>query len=391
MRNTVIGLVIGVVVGIVFGTTIIAPRLASDSPSARLKQLHALADSPQPQKFEKPKQTHPIGPLVPKQSSAPAIRWKMASAYSSSLPQLGSLGKRLEKRLWLVSGGRIEIKFYEPGSLVPPLEMFDAVAAGAIDAAFSTPSYWEKRIPALQLFSAVPFGPSAGEYLAWIDFGGGKKMFETLYAKRGIHSIHCGIASPEGSGWFRKPVSSLEELKGMKMRFTGLGAKVMQKLGVSTQELTEGDIFVALESGVIDGVQYSMPSVDAKLGFHEMIKHYYLPGWHQPTKLIELMINADRWKGLTKTAKAQIETVCGDNIRYGLSAGEAKQFNALKTLHAKGVEIHQWSPEIMTALKESWQKVVTEESAADKQFKKVWQSLHSFRKDYAIWRELGHP
>ncbi|MEQ8194748.1 MAG: hypothetical protein RIB59_09695, partial [Rhodospirillales bacterium] len=172
MRNTVTGLVIGVVVGVVFGTTVIAPRLASDSPANRLKQLHATANTPKPQHVRTPKSAEVIGPLVPKRSNTPVVRWKMASAYSSSLPQLGALGKRLEKRVWLVSGGRIEIKFYEPGSLVPPLEMFDAVAAGAIDAVFSTPAYWEKRFPALQLFSAVPFGPSASEYLAWIDFGG---------------------------------------------------------------------------------------------------------------------------------------------------------------------------------------------------------------------------
>ena len=387
MRNAVIGIVIGVVIGVVFGTTVIAPRLISDSPATRLKQP-ALTEPSRPTK--KPVKVA-AGPLVPKQSSTPVVRWKMASAYSSSLPQLGALGKRLEKKIWRVSGGRIEIKFYEPDTLVPQREMFDAVAAGAIDAAFSTPNFWENGIPALQLFSAVPFGLSAGEYLAWVDFGGGKVMFEEIYAKHGIHSIYCGLSAPEGSGWFRKPVRTLDDLKGLKMRFTGLGAKVMQKLGVKTRALMQGDIFVAFETGKIDGLQYSIPSIDAKLGIHRMAKHYYLPGWHQPATLIELMINASRWKALSATAKTQIETVCGDNIRYGLAAGEARQFSALKTLHAKGVQIHRWSPEIMTALKKAWKTVVTEAASANKQFKKVWQSLSSFREDYAIWRELGHP
>ncbi len=387
MRNAVIGIIIGVVIGVVFGTTVIAPRLTNDSPTNRLTQA---ANVDQSRPAIKSAEVA-AGPLVPKQSSAPVVRWKMASAYSSSLPQLGTLGKRLEKRIWRVSGGHIEIKFYEPDALVPQKEMFDAVAAGAIDAAFSTPGYWENKIPALQLFSAVPFGPSASEYLAWIEFGGGKSLFEEIYTKQGIHSIYCGLSAPEGSGWFRRPVRTLDDLKGLKMRFTGLGAKVMQKLGVKTRELTQGDIFVAFESGKIDGLQYSIPSIDAKLGIHEMAKHYYLPGWHQPAALIELMINAKRWKALSATSKSQIETVCGDNIKYGLAAGEARQFTALKSLHAKGVHIHQWPPEIMTALKKAWQTVVTEEAAANKQFKLVWQSLSSFRKDYAIWRELGHP
>ena len=392
MRNTIIGIVIGVVIGVVFGTTVIAPKLVSDSPSTRLKQLSLNANKTK-SSLSNLEATKKIttGPLVPAKSTNPVVRWKMASAYGSTLPQLGALGKRLEKQIWHVSGGRIEIKFYEPGTLVPSKELFDAVAAGAIDAAFSTPNNWENRIPALQLFSAVPFGPSAGEYLAWIEFGGGNEIAQKIYAKHGIHRIYCGLASPSGSGWFRKPIHTVQDFQGLKMRFSGLGAKVVQKLGVDTNSLKEGDIFLALESGSIDGVQYSLPSIDAKLGFHEMAKHYYLPGWHQPATLIELMINAERWKTLTKTARAQINTVCGDNVRYGLAVGEARQFSALKNLHAKGVEIHRWTPEIMTALKGAWQKVVDEESAANKQFKKAWQSLSNFRQDYAIWRELGYP
>jgi len=381
MRNVIVGIVIGVVIGVVFGSTVVAPKLTSNSPSARLKQLPV---------SQKPSNKVAAGPLVPSKSTDPIVRWKMASAYGSSLPQLGTLGKRLETKIFHVSNGRIQIKFYEPGTLVPPLEMFDAVAAGAIDAAFSTPNYWEQRIPALQLFSAVPFGPTAGEFLAWIEFGGGNEMFKKIYAKHGIHSLYCGITAPSGSGWFRKPIHSVKDFKGLKMRFTGLGAKVVQKLGVDTKKLKEGDIFLALENGLIDGVQYSSPSIDAKLGFHEMAKHYYLPGWQQPATLIELMINADRWNALTKTAKAQIESVCGDNVRYGLAAGEARQFTALKNLHAKGVKIHRWTPEIMAALKGAWKEVVTEESAANKQFKKIWKSLNDFRQDYAIWRELGY-
>ncbi|MGA0395471.1 MAG: WS/DGAT domain-containing protein, partial [Rhodospirillales bacterium] len=153
MRNVIVGIVIGVVIGVVFGSTVVAPKLTSNSPSARLKQLPV---------SQKPSNKVAAGPLVPSKSTDPIVRWRMASAYGSSLPQLGTLGKRLETKIFHVSNGRIQIKFYEPGTLVPPLEMFDAVAAGAIDAAFSTPNYWEQRIPALQLFSAVPFGPTAG-------------------------------------------------------------------------------------------------------------------------------------------------------------------------------------------------------------------------------------
>jgi TRAP-type mannitol/chloroaromatic compound transport system substrate-binding protein len=319
------------------------------------------------------------------------IHWKMGSAYGSNLPQLGTLAKRLDRDIWRVSDGRLEIKFHEPGALVPPLEMFDAVRAGAIDAAFSSPGFWGNKVPALQLFAAVPFGPSAKEYLAWIYFGGGKELFEDIYHANGIHSIFCGMIAPEASGWFKSRIRTVHDLQGLRMRIFGLGAKVVRKLGVTPTQLTDGDIYMAFESGAIDAAEFSMPAIDLKLGLQRMAKNYYFPGWHQPATLFELMINLDKWKALPVTAKAQVEAVCGDNIRYGLAEGEARQYAALKELQAQGVEFRRWPGEIMEALAAAWDSVVKEEIKADADFKKTWESLKAFRHDYAIWHELSAP
>ena len=319
------------------------------------------------------------------------VHWKMGSAYGSNLPQLGTLAKRLDRDIWRVSDGHLEIKFHEPGALVPPLEMFDAVRAGAIDAAFSSPGFWGNKVPALQLFAAVPFGPTAKEYLAWIYFGGGKEMFEDLYHANGIHSIFCGMIAPEASGWFKNRIRTVEDLKGIRMRIFGLGAKVVKKLGVTPTQLTDGDIFMAFESGAIDAAEFSMPAIDLKLGLQRMAKNYYFPGWHQPATMFELMINLDKWMALPITAKAQVEVVCGDNIRYGLAEGEARQYAALKELQAQGVEFRRWPGEIMDALAHAWDVVVKDEVRSDADFKKVWESLKAFRQDYAIWHELSAP
>ncbi len=153
------------------------------------------------------------------------VRWKMGSTYPGSLTQLGTLGKRVDEKIDAVSGGNINIKFYEPGALVPALEVFDAVSTGSIDAAFSTPGYWAGKVPALQLFGAVPFGPQAGEYLAWVKFGGGQEIFDKLYAEHGIKSLFCGLIAPEASGWFSKEINSVDDLNGLKMRFLALAQK----------------------------------------------------------------------------------------------------------------------------------------------------------------------
>jgi len=340
-------------------------------------------------------------PAKPAEAPAPVVQapqagpktnyWKMGSAFPGSLPQLGTLAKKLDRDIWRVSDGRLEIKFHEPGALVPPLEMFDAVRAGVLDAAFSSPGFWGNKVPALQLFASVPFGPTAKEYLAWIYFGGGKETFEEIYRVNGIHSIFCGMIAPEASGWFKARIRTVEDLKGLRMRVFGLGAKVLKKLGVIPTQLTGGDIFMAFESGAIDAAEFSMPAIDLKLGLYRMAKNYYFPGWHQPATLFELMINLDKWKSLPATAKAQIEAVCGDNIRHGLAEGEAKQYAALKELQSQGVEFRRWPGEIMEALNAAWAAVVKEEAKADQDFKRVWESLKAFRQDYAIWHELSAP
>ena len=221
------------------------------------------------------------------------VRWRMASAFPGELVHMGDQGKMIEERIRILSIGTMEFEFFEPGALVQAFEIFDAVSNGSVDAGWSAAGYWAGKIPALQFFTATPFGPSAGEMLAWMYYGGGRQLFEELYHAHNIHGIPCNLIPPEAGGWFRDPVESVDDLKGLKMRFFGLGARVMEKLGVSTQLLPGGDIYPALELGAIDATEFSMPAIDQDLGFHEIARHYYFPGWHQPTSMGELIVNLD--------------------------------------------------------------------------------------------------
>jgi TRAP-type mannitol/chloroaromatic compound transport system substrate-binding protein len=388
MRSVIIGIVIGCVLGVMIGTTVIAPRLEQSQVGlgGAKNTEQVVVDAAPPVDKVAPATVLPAaGP------ERPVIRWRMASAYPGSLPQLGTLAKRVGQKLWEVSEGRLEIEFFEPGTLVPAQEMFDAVASGTIEAAFSSPGFWAAKAPALQIFSSVPFGPDPGEYLAWIYFGGGLELFNEIYHKQGIHSIMCGMIAPEASGWFRRKFTTRDDLKGLKIRATGLGARVYNKLGVQTLPLEESEIYMALESGKIDAAEFSMPAIDLKLGFYELANYYYFPGWHQPSTMYDLMINKDKWDALPRTKKTQIETVCGDNIRYGLAEGEALQYDALRELTAKGVNIHRWPEPIMEAFKGAWREVAAEQSSADPSFRQVWNSLAEFRKNYSDWGELARP
>jgi len=324
------------------------------------------------------------------EAMADRLRWKMASAFPSSLVQLGSGGVLLSERLENMSGGEIELRFFEPNALVPPLEMFDAISAGSLDAAWSVPGYWFGREPSLALFSAVPFGPRAGEYLAWMYHGGGHELMDEVYAKHNIKSLICGVIAPEASGWFRNEINSVQDLEGLKMRFFGLGAKVMEKVGVSTQLLAGGDIYPALERGSIDATEFSMPAIDLDLGFYQVAKHYYFPGWHQQSTLFELMINLDKWNALDDQQKAMIEAACHANVAAMFAEGEAIQFAAMQELQDKGVTLHRWPEDVLDTLRGAWGEVATELAAEDESFRKSWDSLQAFRRNYAIWNDLGY-
>jgi len=316
------------------------------------------------------------------------IKWKMASTFPGKLVQLGTGGKRFEALIKKISGGNIQMKFFEPGALVPAFGVFDAVQAGSVDAGWSASGYWVGKIPAAIWFTTVPFGPRGSEYLAWLEFGGGQELWDEIYAKQGLKAVPCGLLAPEASGWFRKEIKSVEDLKGLKMRFFGLGAQVMQKMGVSTQLLAGGDIFPALERGTIDATEFSQPAIDLKLGFYQVAKHYYFPGWHQQSSILELLMNKGKWDALTDQQQTQIKTACGDNIQYMLAEGEAIQLPALKELQSKGVKIHRWPDSFLAQLKEKWEEVLAEQSAKDADFKRVAESLNAFRAEYGKWKNL---
>ncbi|GAB4266479.1 MAG: TRAP transporter substrate-binding protein [Pararhodobacter sp.] len=317
--------------------------------------------------------------------------WNLQSTYPGSLPQLGALGIRIAEQITAITGGEITVNFQNPGGIVPALEVFDAVGSGAVEAGWSTPGYWAGRVPALQLLAAVPFGPRASEYLAWLKFGGGEEFLQELYEPYNIHSQICGVIAPEASGWFREEINSVEDLRGLTMRFFGLGAKVMERMGVSTQLLAGGDIFPALELGTIDATEFSMPAIDLNLGFYQVAQHYYFPGWHQQSTLFDLMINLDLWESLDERTQLLIETVCDANIAYGLAEGEAIQVEALRQLEEEhGVQIHRWSDEDLAALEAAWNEVAAELAAEDADFARVYESYTTFRQNYARWRDLAY-
>ena len=320
-------------------------------------------------------------------NAADKVLLKTPIAFGSHLPALGTPIKWVSEQLPVMSDGSIKMKIYEPGKLVGAKEILGAVSSGKVNSGYATAGYWQGKIPAAAIFSAVPFGPEAGEYMAWLYYGNGMKLYQEMYDSNGynVKVIPCAIISPETSGWFKKEINTPEDLKGLNMRFFGLGASVMEKLGVSTSQLPGGEIFGALEKGAIDATEFSQPAIDQRLGLYKIAKYNYFPGWHQQATIFELLVNKDTWNKMRKGQQAIVDNTCKASVTNAIAEGEAMQFDVMAKAKENGVHIRYWNDNMLKTFEQKWDEVVAEKTAEDPFFKKVWDDLSTFRKGYDLW------
>ncbi|MGX1096248.1 TRAP transporter substrate-binding protein [Amorphus sp. MBR-141] len=318
-----------------------------------------------------------------------SVSLSVQSAWPLTLPASGRDAQHFSDAINAASGGSVEIELYGAGKLVPSLEIFDAVQRGTLDAGYTTPLYVAGKFPALQLFGGVPFGPDAFEYLGWIYNGGGLDIWREIYAEQGVMTVPCGLMEAEAGGWYKKPIETQADIEGLKLRFAGLAGEVMKKMGASVVLLAGGDIFPNLERGVIDGTEFSMPAIDSIIGFDDIAKNYYLPGWHQPAAINELIINKAKWDSMSEAQRTLIELTCRETMLWGVTSTLAENAAAVKSFKENGVEIREFSPELLEAFREKTVEVMDEQAAKDANFKRVWDSLEAYRASVADWTSLN--
>lgn len=317
---------------------------------------------------------------------------EMQTIFPQSLPLLGKPAWDISAKVDLLTGGAVHFDVKNPGEIVSTGEVWDAVSTGAVDSSWYSIGFAEGVVPSAPLFTTFPFGPDVKEYAAWWYFGGGQELWaEITEAQFNIKTIHCSVLVPEASGWFREEIKSADDLKGKKMRFFGLGASVMGKMGVEAQSMGLADTMSALNTGAIDSAELGFPFLDNMVGMFEHAKHYYFPGWHQQTSFLSVIINLDTWNGLSDQDRAVIETACEAQMLMTMAEGEAVQLAPLAKMQAEnGVQVHQWSDEMLAAYEAAWGEVVAEKSAANADFKRTWDSIQAFRSNYAEWKNIGY-
>ena len=320
-----------------------------------------------------------------------AVRWRMPVAFNTNLPAIGENSAWVSQTVAKLTDGHFALEVFEPGELVSPLEIVDAVREGKVQAGYTWLGYDQGKLPVSTLFGAVPFGFEPDGFSAWWYEGGGRELAQEIYRPLGIEPVLCGLIGPETAGWFRKPIETTDDLVGLKIRFAGLGGQVLQGLGASVTLLPGGEIFQALERGAIDATEFSLPAVDQQLGFNRVARYNYFPGWHQPFTTAHLAINLSAWQSLSDSNRAVLETACTAGVTRNLARAEAIQAPVLRHYELTGIHTERIPEPILAALEAESARVLEREARKDADFARVLASQQAFDREYSVWRQIAYP
>ncbi len=297
---------------------------------------------------------------------APALagsvrRWTMVTSWPRNLPGPGTAANAMAERIEAVSGGRIEVELHAAGEIVPAAEVFDAVADGTADIYHSVPSYWRSKSVGALFFGSCPFGMTAQELSGWVNHGGGQALYDELYAGFGLKGLLCGNSGTQWLGWFRQPLESVDDLRGLRFRTSGLTADMFEKLGTAVAWMPGGEIFSALQAGTIDAAEFVGPWTDSALGLQQVADYYYYPGVQSPCSAEEIGINQAVWDDLPEDLQQAVRIAAQSLYDEVLTEYDTRHAAALVELReAHGVQVTKCPDEILLALGNAAGEVMAE-------------------------------
>jgi len=278
------------------------------------------------------------------------IEWRMVTTWPKNFPGLGVGAENLAKRITTMSGGRLTVKVYSGGELVPPLQALDAVINGTAEMSHGASYYWQNKNVGLSFMTGVPYGMTSREHSAWIRFLGGQQIWDEIYDQFGVQGFLSGDTGTQAGGWFRKEINSVADIKGLRFRTPGLGGQVWQKLGASVTNLAAGQIFQALQTGTLDAAEFVGPYNDLALGFYQIAKNYYFPSFIEPGLASEAVVSKSKFSALPADLQEIVRTACQaeyDNVACDFVANDPRALETLVSKH--GVKVHQFNDEILSA------------------------------------------
>ena len=321
--------------------------------------------------------------------SMPEVRWRLTASWPKSLDTLYGSCETFSKYLAEATDNKFQVQSFAAGEIVPGLQVLDAIENGTVEACHTAAYYFIGKDPTWALFCAVPFGLNTRQQNAWFSDGDGLKLMNEFGKKFNAYSLVSGNTGAQMGGWFRKEIKTVDDLKGLKFRIGGWAGKTLQKLGVVPQQIAGGDIYPALEKGTIDAAEWVGPYDDEKLGFYKIAQYYYYPGWWEGGTANHFMINLQKWNELPKNYQAIVTAAAALCSVEQTARYDARNPAALKRLVAAGTQLRPFSQPIMEACLKASNEVNAETSAANSDYKKVWDSILTFRNDEYLWWQVA--
>lgn len=322
--------------------------------------------------------------------SQSSTEWRMVTSWPKNLPGPGITAQRLADKITTLSNGRLKVKLYAAGEIVPGLGTFDAVTNGVAQIAHTAPLFWAGKFAAAPIFTAAPFGLTPIEHITWINHGGGQALWDKLYEAAGIKPFMAGNTGYQMGGWYKKQVNSLEDLKGLKIRMPGLGGAVITKLGALPVGLPPSEIFTSLKTGVIDATEFLGPFSDAAMGFHKAAKYYYSPGFHEPNGTGEALVSKSALDALPDDLQQIVAAACASENIYSLGESEWNNATSLKSLvENEGVELKEYPEEILTAAKSATTEVMQELADKDALTAEIVSSYQKAAQHLDPWSKIS--
>lgn len=318
------------------------------------------------------------------------FHWKMVTTWPKNFPVIGTSVEQFVQLVDAMSTGRLKIKVYAGGELVPPFEGLDAVSRGAVQMGHGASYYWRGKNPALQFFSAVPFGMNPGQMNAWLYYGDGLRLWTEAYAPFGVIPMPAGNTGVQMAGWFNREINSVDDFNGLKMRIPGLGGEVLQRMGCTPVTLPGAELLTAMQTHVIDAVEWINPYSDLAFGLHKVAKYYYYPGWHEPGAVLECIINRAAMESLPQELRHIITTAIRMMNTGMVAEYVARNKDAIeKVMNLDNVELRRLNDEVLTELRRVSAQVV-EELAQDSDFaRRTYDSYMQFMHKTQNWLDVS--
>jgi len=323
-------------------------------------------------------------------SSKTNYHWKMVTTWPKNFPGLGSAATNFSRLVDEMSEGRLTVSVYGAGELVPALGVFDAVSSGSVEAGHGAAYYWKGKNTATQFFTAIPFGMNAQEMNGWLYYGGGMELWREIYEPFNIVPFAAGNTGIQMAGWFNKQINTMDDIKGLKMRIPGLGGEVWNRAGGSSINIPGGELYTALQTGVIDATEWVGPYNDLALGFYQVADYYYYPGWHETGSTLELIVNKDAFSALPKDLQTIVETAARMANQDMLDEFTGRNNTALQELiNTHDVDVRPIPKAVLLELEKIAHQIYSEESEKNPDFKRVYKAYKTFQENVKTYHKVS--